>query len=84
MTRLSIKKFLYEVCEMDEDDEYTLHHEFSRSLTEIDTRCIAFIMGYLLQRRNPFDVDKPIGLINISTGTKINKDSTDFLLNCFA
>ena len=44
---------------MDENDEYTLRHEFSPSLTEADEQCVSLLMEYILQRGNPFNVGKP-------------------------
>ena len=32
--------FLYELCALNYDDEYTLHHEFSKSITDADKHCV--------------------------------------------
>ena len=42
------------VCHMDEDDEYSLHYEYSDRITKADKHSVAALMKSLLQRGNPF------------------------------
>ena len=67
---------------LNEEDEYSLHHEFSQFITKADENSISLIVDFLLRRGNPFDTSYCITLINIVTNTDIDKESEQFLLNC--
>ena len=67
---------------MDEDDEYSLHYEFSDRITKADKYNVAALMKNVLQRGNPFNVDQPKSIMNIATGAILKKDEEDFLMNC--
>ena len=51
------RMFLYATCQIDDDDEYSLHLEFSPSVTEADQKSVSSLMDYVLQRGNPFNTD---------------------------
>ena len=70
------------ICQMDEDDDYSLHYEFSDRITKADKHSIAVLMKNVLQRRNPFNLEQPKGIMNIATGAILEKDKEDFLINC--
>ena len=53
---------------MDEDDEYSLHYEFSDRITKADKHNVAALMKNVLQRGNPFNLDQPKRIMNIATG----------------
>ena len=36
------------------EDEYSLHHEFSKQRTESDLQCVKQLAGYVTERGNPF------------------------------
>ena len=76
------RKFLYSTCFMNEYDEYNLHHEFSPTITETDIKSVSLIKEYILQRGNPFNLDKPQPFINITSGAAVEKEECEFLLNC--
>ena len=78
------RKFLYTACQMDYDDEYSLHHEYSPSVTEADQENISLLVDYILERGNPFNTDKPSEIFNIATGTKLNEEESQFLLHCIS
>ena len=64
-----------------DDDEYSLHHEFSSSITKTDETSITKIMAFILEHGNPFNEDsQPIR--NIVTGTVHPKETASFLLTC--
>ena len=80
------RKFLSEVCLIneDDDDEYELHHEFSGTLIEKLEECVSLVVEYIQQHENPFDVSKPRELINLTNRSKIDKEDANFLLNCLS
>ena len=73
---------MYELCSLDYDDEYTLHHEFSRLITDADDNSVNQVIDYVSQRRNPFKTGTNVTIENIATGTKVEKTTSDFLINC--
>ena len=69
------------VCQMDEDDEYSLHYEFWYWITKADKHNVAAFMKNVLQRGNPFNLEHTEGIMNISTGAILAKDEEEFLMN---
>ena len=53
------RNFMKTVCYMDEDDEYSLHYEYSDRITKADKHSVAALMKSLLQRGNPFYLQQP-------------------------
>ena len=78
------RNFMNTVCQMDEDDEYSLHYEFSDWITKVDKHSVAALMKNVLQRGNPFSLEQPKGIRNNSTGAILEKDEEDFLMNCIS
>ena len=78
------RNFMNIVCQMDEDDEYSLHYEFSDWITKADKHNVAALMKNVLQRGNPFSLEQPKGIRNNSTGAILEKDEEDFLMNCIS
>ena len=72
------------VCQMDEDDEYSLHYEFSDRITKADKHNVAALMKNVFQHGNPFNLEQPKGIMNIATGVSLEKAEEDFLLNCIS
>ena len=75
------RNFLYDVCNMDDSDEYSLHHEFSERITKADTTSVAALMKNISQRGNPFDLSNPRGVMNIATGAVLEEEDEKFYLN---
>ena len=69
---------------MDEDNQYSLHYEFSKPITESDQKSVASLMNNILPHGNPFDTEEPKGIINIATGATLDKEEQDFFLNCIS
>ena len=46
--------FLFELCSLDEEDEYSLQREFSKVITDSDKHFISFVIDYIMNRRHPF------------------------------
>ena len=42
----------------EEKDEYSIHHEYSKAITEVDINCVSAIMNYILEHGNPFEYEK--------------------------
>ena len=73
---------LYDFCELSIYDEYSLHHDFSDAVTAQNIKFVENIIDFVEQRNNPFKKDNCNVVKNISTGTIINQDATDFLVSC--
>ena len=69
------------VCHMDEDDEYSLHYEFSDRITKVDKHSIAALTWEPWERGNPFNLEQPKGIMNTETGAILEKDKEDFLIH---
>ena len=41
-------------------------------------------MKNVLQRGNPFNLEESRGIMNIATGTILEKNEEDFLINCIS
>ena len=65
------------------EDEYSLHHEFSKQCTETDLQCVKQLVPYVNERGNPFD-GREILTKNLVTGATFNEKSPSFILNCFS
>ena len=65
-------EFLEGLCLLNEDGEYSLHHEYSQTITEVDEQCVSQIVVFLL-RGNPFDTSYCTTLINVVTNANIEK-----------
>ena len=62
------QNFMNTVCQMDEDDEYNLHYEFSDRITKADKHSVAALMKNVHQHGNPFNLEQPKVIVNIATG----------------
>ena len=55
------------ICQMDENDEYSLHYEFSDQITKAEKHNIAALMKNVLQCGNIFNLEQPKGIMNNPT-----------------
>ena len=46
--------FLWELCNLDEQNEYSLQHEFSAAVTDSNKHFFFFVIDYIMNRRHPF------------------------------
>ena len=60
------RNFLYDICQMSDDDEYSLHHEFSERITLKDKASVAALMKNIKQRGNPFKLEESRDDMNIA------------------
>ena len=72
------RKCLSEVCLINEDDEYELHHEFSGTLIEKSEEYVSLVVEYIQQHGNPFNISKPRECINLTNRSKIEKKMQTF------
>ena len=75
-------KHLHELCSLNDEGEYTLHHEFSQSLIEADEECVVQIGNYIAERNDPFDTSSVTKLTNLVTGKEMDEETSSFLLSC--
>ena len=78
------RNFMNTVCQMDEDDEYSLHYEFSDRIAKVVKHNVAALMKNVLQRGNTFSLEQLKGIMNNATGAILEKDEEDFLMNCIS
>ena len=76
------RNFMNTTCRMDDDDEYSLYYQFSDWITKADKKRVAVLVKNVLQRRNPFSLEQPKGIMNIATAEILEKDEEDFLMDC--
>ena len=69
------------VCHMDEGDNCRLHYEFSDQITKADKHSVTTLTKNLLQPGNPFILEQPKSIMNITNGAILEKDGEDFLMN---
>ena len=72
--------FLQNLCCLKDDNEYSLHHEFSDATTEADERCVKQTFEYMMQRGKPFEISNDY-LQDIVAGIHVEITTSEFLLN---
>ena len=75
-----ILSFLDEVCRLNDNDEYSIHHEFSDSITESEERDIESIRSFLSSSSDIFSSGP---LANVVTGIELPKENVEYLLSCY-
>ena len=80
--KVQYTKFLQELCLLNDDREYSLHPEFSRAITQADEEAVEQITSYISERQKPFDFSNHKQLTNLVTGKEVEKETTNYLLNC--
>ena len=74
---------LRQMLGINNEDEYSLHHEFTKQRTEKDLQCVKQLAAYVNKRGNPFN-GREILIKNLVTGVTFNEKSSSFILNCFS
>ena len=61
---------------MNDDDEYSLHYEYSEKITTKDKVNVEALIKNIKQRGNPFDLDQSRGrgIMNIATDTLLENE----------
>ena len=70
------EKFLYteslsNICQL---DQYSLHHEFSESVTKKEYEAVEKMITFINEKGNPFDISST-SMINLSSGQQLDKNS---------
>ena len=73
---------LRQMSGINNEDEYSLHYEFSKQRTETDIHCVKQLVAYVNERGNHFD-GREIRIKNLGTGATFNGKSSSFL-NCLS
>ena len=63
---------LRQMSGMNNEDEYSLHHEFSKQRKKTDLQCVKQLVAYVNERGNPFD-GREILIKNLVTGATFNE-----------
>ena len=79
--KLQYIQFLEQMCNISNNDEYSLHHEFSPSVTENNREAVSNIIDYINEHVNRFRMDENT-LVNLVTGVKFDACSSVLLINC--
>ena len=70
-------------CELLEDSQYSLHHEYTESRIQSDENCIKQLQEHIeTTQQNPFNVQPPQSLSNIVTGKKLDNENVLALQQC--
>ena len=78
--KLQYTQFL-ETCNISKNEEYSLHHEFSPSVTQNDCEAVSNIIDYINEHVNRFRMNENT-LVNLATGVKFDTCASEFLINC--
>ena len=65
----------------DDNEEYSLHHEFSQKTSEHDNECVEQMNSYVLRKGNPFNPDD-VSIKNLVTKAQFDDETCTFLLSC--
>lgn len=79
-----ISAFLREFCGLNDEDECSLHHEFSTATTKHDEISIKQMLAYIQERDNPFDLLNNKKMRNFVTGKETSDEKSKYLLNCIS
>ena len=71
---------LRKISSVNQEDEYSLHHEFSEKLSETDQTYIQQLVDYISNIGNPFDPENST-MKNLVTGATLDAATTSFLLD---
>ena len=77
----SYTKFLEDLCDLSDDTEFSLHHEFSLSLAKNEESYVEEITNYISERMNPFDSSSS-KILNFVTGQEMHSKITVYNLKC--
>ena len=66
------------LCDVDDVDEYSLHHEFSDAITENDEELVEAMRSFLSDRPEPFGQG---ALSNVVTEMELTSEDVDYILS---
>lgn len=73
-------KFIDDICDISQTDEYSLHHEFSETFTKKDQEDVEVMKEFVASR---CDLMKAGKLSNMISGIQFSDEMSGSLLNCF-
>ena len=73
-------KYIDDICENEQTDEYSLHHEFSKAVTKKDKEDMEAMKEFMVTR---CDIMKAGKLSNMISGIELSDEVSSSLLNCF-
>ena len=76
--KASYCNLLRKISSVDQEDEYSLHHEFSENFSETDQTYIQQLVDYISDRRNPFDPENST-MKNLVIRATLDAATTSFL-----
>ena len=80
--KVRISSFLRSITHTAIQDEYTLHHELSDSITKRDAENVKEAVEYIKNRSNPFTTEIKDQMKNLITEEYISTESIQFALRC--
>ena len=69
------------MCQLEAEDQYSLHHEFSRLTTEKERAAVEKMISYINERGNPFDISV-ILTKSLTSGEQLDDELVAFKTNC--
>ena len=82
--KANVSSFLRSICHLTIPDEYTLHHEFSDSITKRDSENVKEAVDYIRNKHNPFMTEINDQMRNLVTEEHIPRETTQFSVQCNA
>ena len=79
-----ISTFLRSITQTAIQDEYTLHHEFSESITKRDVEHVTKAVTYIRNKHNPFSMETNDQMKNLVTEEHISPEAIQFSLDCIS
>ena len=72
--------FLDEICDIQANDEYSIHHKFPDAVTESDEKSVDILKSFLSKKSDLFGSGD---LSNVVSGKVLKKEESQFLLSCY-
>ena len=78
--KAKISSFLRSICHLTIQDEYTLHHELSDSITKRDSENVKEAVDYIRNKHNPFMTEINDQMRNLVTEERVLTETARFSL----
>ena len=75
-----ILSLLDDICDMEANDEYSIHYEFSDAVTARDENNVDILKSFLSKKADLFELGD---LSNVVSGNVLKKEESQFLLSCY-
>ena len=74
-------KGLAKICALEAEDQYSLHHDFSKCTADSERTAVEKMVSYISGRGNPFGISATVPR-NIVSGEKLDNELVTFKGNC--